>query len=164
MKIAFVSTGLSVGGAETMLLKLVTRLDRIRFEPIVISLTDIGALGNLMVKSGIRVKSLGIPAGSISIRGLLALRKLLKAEKPDLLQGWMYHGNLAVHLVSGLLRNSVPVLWSIRGAHTDLWAEKLTSAETIWLGPRFPRRAITVINNSHVSVKQHKRELGYSIS
>lgn len=164
MKIAFVSTGLSVGGAETMLLKLVTRLDRTRFEPIVISLTDIGAIGELMVKSGIRVVSLGIAAGSISIRGLLGLRKLLKIERPNLLQGWMYHGNLAAQLAAALLPDKIPVLWSIRGAHTDLSAEKLISAATIWLGARFSRHPITVINNSHVSVKQHERELGYSIS
>ena len=147
-----------------MLLKLVSRLDRRRFDPVVISLTDIGSNGALIVRSGVRVLNLGIRPGSVSIRGLLALRKLLKEEKPGLLQGWMYHGNLAVQLVAALLPDKIPVLWSIRGAHTNLWAEKLISAATIWLGARFSRHAITVINNSRISVKQHERGLGYSTS
>lgn len=42
MRIAFIITGLSTGGAEMMLLKVLERLDRQRFSPHVISLTSLG--------------------------------------------------------------------------------------------------------------------------
>ncbi len=44
IKISFVITDLSVGGAQMMLFKLLSRLDRSRFEPEVISLIDAGPL------------------------------------------------------------------------------------------------------------------------
>ena len=46
IRIACVITGLSTGGAELMLLRLLEHLDRRRFEPYVISLTDAGDLGS----------------------------------------------------------------------------------------------------------------------
>jgi len=44
MRIVFIITGLSTGGAEMMLLKVLERLDRQRFAPHVISLTTLGEL------------------------------------------------------------------------------------------------------------------------
>ena len=49
-----VITGLSTGGAEMMLLKLLKRIDRRRFSPHVISLTTKGEIGA-------RIEALGIP-------------------------------------------------------------------------------------------------------
>ncbi|MCZ7622154.1 MAG: hypothetical protein M5U24_06670 [Candidatus Kuenenia sp.] len=46
MKITFIITGLSTGGAETMLLKVLERLGP-GFSPHVISLTNIGEVGHL---------------------------------------------------------------------------------------------------------------------
>ncbi|OHY34137.1 hypothetical protein [Cylindrospermopsis raciborskii] len=55
IRIAFIITGLNTGGAEMMLLKLLERLSP-EFVPKVISLTDIGVIGQ-------SIQSLGIPDG-----------------------------------------------------------------------------------------------------
>ncbi len=45
-KIAHIITGLNIGGAETMLYKLLSGMDHKAFEPRVVSLTDIGPVGD----------------------------------------------------------------------------------------------------------------------
>ena len=60
-KVVFVITGLATGGAEMMLYKFLTRIDRDRFTPTVISLID----GGVFVD---RIKDLDIPQ---SVRFLL---------------------------------------------------------------------------------------------
>lgn len=147
-----------------MLLKLLNGLDRDRFEPVVLSLTSVGLVGRSIADLGLRVVHLNIPPGRISIRGLWSLRNFIKAEGPDLLQGWMYHGNLAAHVASLLLSDPPPVVWSIRGTHTDLENEKLQTAATIWLCAHLSSRAAAIINNSRVSAAAHANLLGYSRS
>src|SRR5579864_1880824 len=48
-------TGLETGGAEGMLARLVTRTDRSRFHPVVVSMTDSGAVGPVIAGAGIPV-------------------------------------------------------------------------------------------------------------
>ena len=57
VRIAHIITGLNTGGAETMLYKLLSRMDRARFEPLVISLADNGSLA-------VRIAELDIPVFS----------------------------------------------------------------------------------------------------
>ena len=161
-KIMFVSPGLSVGGAEMMLLKLLSRIDRSRFDAVVVSLTDVGAVGRSIGDLGFHVVGLGLSPGRLSLTGLLALRKIIKAEQPDLIQGWMYHGNLAAQLTGCFIRNCPPMAWSIRGTHTDLTREKDLTALTIWVGAKLSNRPAAIIYNSAFSAKAHWRSLNYS--
>jgi glycosyltransferase involved in cell wall biosynthesis len=73
----------------------------------------------------------------------------------------MYHGNLAAHAARLLGRLSGPVLWNIRGTHTTLANESISTALTIWLGAKLSRHAHTVVNNSAVSMRMHIERLGY---
>jgi glycosyltransferase involved in cell wall biosynthesis len=164
IKIMFVSPSLSVGGAEMMLLKLVGAIDKRRFDTVVVSLMAPGPVGDMIAAVCSRVVGLNIKAGRMSLRGLWALCNLIKAEKPDLLQGWMYHGNLAAHLASLLVSRAKPVVWSIRAANIDLRTEKLATAATIWMGARFSRGADAIVNNAAFSAALHSRFLGYSRS
>ena len=56
MKIVFLSTGLNVGGAEIMLYNLLSKIDRDRFKPIVVSLVDRGIYGDKIAKLDIPVQ------------------------------------------------------------------------------------------------------------
>ena len=160
--IMFVSTGLGIGGAEMMLFKLLAGIDRNRFDAIVVSLSDVGKIGERIEKLGFRVVALEIPPGSFSVRGLMALRTLIIREQPDIIQGWMYHGNLAAQLVSLLLLRCPPVLWSIRGTHANLSGKRLNTALTIWVGAGLSGRARVIINNSRISAAEHAKRLGYA--
>jgi glycosyltransferase involved in cell wall biosynthesis len=91
------------------------------------------------------------------------LVRLLRGLRPDLLQGWMYHGNLAALMAAPLLPTDVPVLWNITATQCDLRQEKLTTALAIWLGARLSRRPDRILTDSMASARAHK-QLRYETS
>jgi len=160
-KIVHIITGLSIGGAEMMLYKLLSITDRNFFNSTVISLTDCGPIGS-------RIKALGVPVYSVKISKnlLLPIRlyrfiKLLNKLQPNLIQGWMYHANLAALLASWFIPYKIPVLWNIRHTPYELKDEKKLTAFLIRLSAFFSSRPAKIIYNSHVSEYQHKL-LGFS--
>lgn len=164
IKLCFIVTGLSVGGAELILLRLISKLNRDEFAPSLISLASDGPLVDRFRRLGIEVHSVEIPESRWSLSGLGRLVRLIRKLDPDLIQGWMYHANLAAQIAKTAGRLRAPVVWNIRGIHTDLRNERFSTAATIWLGARLSYLAKIVINNSHVSVAAHRQHLGYSES
>lgn len=120
IKLCIIITGLSTGGAETMLLKLLQGIDRDRFTPEVISLTALGEIGPRLQALGIPVIALGMHPGRPDIRRFWTLVQYLRKNSPDVVHTWMYHadllGGLAARLVG--IRN---VAWCIR--HSNLAPE-----------------------------------------
>jgi len=98
LHVLHVTTGLGIGGAEMMLLKFVTRSDRSRFTHAVVSLGTEGTLTPRFREAGFAVHSLD--ASAIRPR-LAALRACIREFDPALIQGWMYHGNIAATLGHG---------------------------------------------------------------
>jgi glycosyltransferase involved in cell wall biosynthesis len=80
--------------------------------------------------------------------------------QPDLLQGWMYHGNLAAQLARGCLLKSVPVLWNIRNSLYSLDYEKTATSAVIQLCAKLSDFPQQIIYNSQVSATQHEK-IGY---
>lgn len=152
-RVIFMITGLATGGAEMMLLKLCSRLDRHRFAPSVISLSDKGLVGPSIEALGIPVYTLGMRPSRPSLTGWLRWRKLISTLRPDLVQGWMYHGNLAASLAAG----SSPVVWGIRQSLYGLDKERVLTRWVIRLGAvmsrRYPR---AIVYNSRTSAQQHE--------
>ena len=93
-QILFVITGLNQGGAEEMLFKLLSCIDRSRFECNVISMLDVGVYGEKITSLDIPIFCLKMKSGCISLLALIAYLKLVIEIKPDITQGWMYHANL----------------------------------------------------------------------
>jgi glycosyltransferase involved in cell wall biosynthesis len=162
VRIAHVITGLNTGGAETMLYKLLNRMDRTRFDPLVVSLADNGSLAVRIAELNIPVFSCGMQPGFPSPRAALRLTRLLRAFNPNLLQGWMYHGNLAAQAAAVTLAQKTPVVWNIRGSHHILSEEKFMTAATIWIGARLSALPSRIVANSVVSAELHRRHLGFS--
>src|SRR3984893_5492922 len=162
VRIAHIITGLNTGGAETMLYKLLGRMDRARFDPMVISLVDNGSLAVRIAELDIPVFSCGMQPGLPSPGAVFKLTRLLRGFKPHLLQGWMYHGNLAAQAAAVTLEGKRPVLWNIRGSHPHLTDEKFMTAATIWIGARLSPLPTRIIANSVVSAELHQRHLGFS--
>jgi len=113
MNITFVITGLSTGGAEVMLYKLIQNINRNQFKPNVISLTNIGELGLKIKKLGVSVNALEMKFNFIFFFKFFKLLKLLYNSNADIVQTWMYHadllGGVAARIVG--IRN---VVWGIR--------------------------------------------------
>ncbi|MBF0187834.1 MAG: glycosyl transferase, partial [Magnetococcales bacterium] len=101
-----------------MLLRLLETMDRERVRNVVISMTDLGIVGPLVVDAGVPVHTLNMSRGVASLTALFRLRALLKREQADLLQTWLYHADL-MGVIAGLV-SRVPVLWSVRCSYVDM--------------------------------------------
>jgi glycosyltransferase involved in cell wall biosynthesis len=160
ISVAHLITGTGTGGAERMLHKLVSRIDRDRFDVHVISLTTAGEIGMSMIEEGISFRAINaarsIPDPSAFIRLIRSLRNI----RPDILQTWMYHSDLVGGFAARFVR-SLPVAWNIR--HSDLDPDhirKRTIRVARWcarLSRRLPERIVCC---SRASMETHAA-IGY---
>ena len=120
-KLLYVITHLWVGGAEAMLARLVTAEQKIAGEITVVALRPGGPHADRMRAGGVTVEELnfGTPFGAAA--GLYRLAKLIARTQPDIVQGWMYHGDLAalVGLALSGRRRMTRLAWAIRGSDID---------------------------------------------
>ncbi|MBR8839659.1 MAG: glycosyltransferase [Stigonema ocellatum SAG 48.90 = DSM 106950] len=158
--ILFITTGLRTGGAEIMLYKLLSKIDRRQFEPKVISLMDNGTVGNSIEELAIPIYTIGMKQGIPRPADLLRLRHIVLQIKPDLIQGWMYHGNLAAYLSSVFSLQKIPVFWSIHHSIASLSLEKIMTIGIIKLCATFSRFINQIIFVSKKSKLQHET-IGY---
>ena len=115
MKVCHVITGLNDGGAEAVLFRLCIHDRHNRHT--VISLMGDGKYGGLLRERGIPVHSVGMEQGVLKAAAPWKLWRLLRAEKPDVLQTWMYHADLLGGVI-GRLAGTRAICWGIR--HTTL--------------------------------------------
>ena len=126
-RLACCITELNPGGAERMFTELVCRLDRSRWDVVVISLGEESEpLVERIRSAGIEVRCLGAKRRwDVSVVGRLA--RELADVSPDVLQTWLYHSNVAGCLAAG--RAGIePVLTGVRVAERRgrlrLWIER----------------------------------------
>jgi glycosyltransferase involved in cell wall biosynthesis len=161
--VVHVITGLMTGGAEVMLHKLLVQMRDGPLRHSVISLYGGGPIADAIAVLGIPVHSLGLRRGSGLPAAFLRLRRALRERKPDLLQGWMYHGNVAASLVRPFAAPGVPVLWNVRQNLTDIRLEKRTTAAVIRLGAILSRHSPAhIIYNARTSAERHEA-FGYDV-
>jgi glycosyltransferase involved in cell wall biosynthesis len=160
VKVTHVITGLDTGGAETMLYRLLLHTDRAAYESEVISMTDIGAVGEKIRALGVPIRALGMRRGVPNPLGVLRLARWLSQYSPDVLQSWMYQADL----VSGLaarLAGGMPVAWGIHNAYLEPRSVKRIKLWTvracIWSSGWLPSRIVCC---SEASREVHAR-LGY---
>lgn len=145
IKITHLITGLSTGGAEISLLKLLSRMDPGTYRNEVISLTDIGEVGEKIQNLGVPVRTLGMSRRAPNPFDLLTLARWLRGSSPRIVQTWMYHADLIGGLAARL-GGAPPVVWGIRHSNLDADCNK---RGTIWtaracavLSRRLPSRIL----------------------
>ena len=95
IKLLHIITGLESGGAERVLNNLLSIEFLNTYECYVISLTKGGKYAELIRKKGVNLHSVDLKKGWFYFRGPVVLFKLILSINPKIIQGWMYHGNLA---------------------------------------------------------------------
>jgi glycosyltransferase involved in cell wall biosynthesis len=110
--IVHIITSLDIGGAETMLKKLVIERKKTGENDIVVCLKKNGVIAAELNSNGIEVYFLKINSIISLIYGVFKLNHILKEKKPSLVQTWLYHSDLIGGLISWL--NRIPVVWNIR--------------------------------------------------
>jgi glycosyltransferase involved in cell wall biosynthesis len=165
MKILHVITDLDTGGAEMMLYKLLFSLRDDSIESLVITLMRSGEITKRIEGLGVNVKSLGLSQGERpSWQTIKRLKQLIKSSRPDIVQGWMYHGNIVATIavfLSYTFRRKVKLFWNVRQTLYDLNNEKTQTRWLIVLGRWLSFLPHSIIYNSTLSSEQHVA-LGFS--
>lgn len=163
LTVIHVITGLNMGGAERVLSSLLTSGLEGPVANQVISLMGDGHYGPVLRDAGIKVTCLdmqhGLPTPSVIGR----LHSELRVSKPDIIQGWMYHGNIVASLGRYLAPRSPAIAWNIRTSMDDPSLIRTRTRLLVTLGGWLSRRVDSIVYNSHRSKRQH-HELGYASS
>ena len=159
--VTHVITGLNVGGAERALSALLTGGLQGRVSNRVISLMDEGHYGPVLREAGIDVSCLGMKRGLPTPAVFGRLRRALRAAPQDIIQGWMYHGNLAASVGARLSSGRPAVSWNVRTSMDDPSLLGRSTRLIVGLGGRMSGGVDAIVYNSARSRRQHY-DLGYS--
>lgn len=107
-KIIHIISSLGSGGAEKVLTDMVCQMSE--FEHIVISLKSNGFYYKKLIDNSIETYQLGINKYNCIVK-LFLLLKIVIRQKPQVIQGWLYHGNI-ISLMCKLFVKS-KIVWCI---------------------------------------------------
>jgi len=161
LKVVHIITGLKVGGAENMLCKLVTRLHDAEITHEVVSLGEVGPIGERIQQAGIPVYALGMQPNHPDPSPVLQLARWLRKSQPDVILTWLYHADL-VGGIANKLAGNFPLAWNVRRSYMD----KATLKPSTFLLGRLCCRLSHVLPQrilccSYAGMEEHVR-LGYN--
>lgn len=134
LRLALCITELDIGGAERCLVELATRIDRQQFAPVVYALSpppaaDQRSLLPHLQAASIETHFLGATAARHLPSAVSGFTKLLKQQRPELLQSFLFHANFVGRLAAwragvGQVLSGVRV--AERGVGWHLWLDRAT--------------------------------------
>ena len=95
--VALVITDLDVGGAEKVLAALAVRLNQRRWRPGVFCLGEPGPLTEVVRQGGVPCECLGVGRRN-PVQAIVRLTRSLRRFRPQLVQSFLFHANLAARL------------------------------------------------------------------
>ena len=162
MKVLHVTPGLESGGAEMVLCSLVSRLEAAQFSCRVVSLTDEGPLVGARIRAaGVPLECLNGTRGIPNPRLISRLAAIIRRERPDAIQTWMYHGDLIGGLAARLAGGAIPVFWGVHSTRLDPRQTKLTTRVVIALNRRAANTLPSRIVCCSEATRQEHAALGY---
>ena len=138
-----------------MLLKLLSTLNRQKFECRVVSMTSLGVVAPRLTEIGIPVAALGLRRGIPNPFAVHQLIKILREFRPDILQGWMYHADL-LGLVAGRAARVPKVVWNIRCSDLDFPNASVSLRAVFALHGALSRFTDATIANSTAGMNFHR--------
>jgi len=143
-----------------MLLKLVPGLRELGFDPCVVSLRDVGPVGQQLRSRDVPVLAVDLP----SVRSPVAMTRVvrrLRAWRPQRVHGWMYHGNVAAWASLHWLTSRPRLVFGVRQSLFSLEHERANTRMAIRWGARVSHCADAIVYNSSTARRQHE-EIGYA--
>lgn len=157
-RVLHIITGLEQGGTERQLTLLCNHQ---REASVVFSVREPGPMAGELEHTNVPIIS-GGARRMASVTWGPRLRQSLRQWRPDVVVGWMYHGNIAAAFTRALgFRGRL--LWNVRHSVADLNDEPAATRAVIRLGARLSRIPQQIIYNSHAAAAQHEA-LGYAPS
>ena len=160
IRLLHVITDLSTGGAQMMLYKLLSEIDKTQFDCRVVCLMGQDVMAQKISALDIPVTTLGMRRSLPDPIAFVRLCKMIRAYSPDIVQTWLYHADL----LGGLAARFVgvrTVIWNIRHnnlhAKINKWHTRMTAKVCALLSTWVPR---AIICNSQNSTAVHQA-IGY---
>lgn len=152
--------GLGVGGAELMLKRLIeSHRFNLLFQHRVITLTSLGDVGKQMQAEGVEVEVMDMRSPLHFPATLWRMTRLLRQQRPDVVQTWMYHADLLGGLAARMagIKN---IIWGIRTTDVSGGGSRAT-AGVRWLCSKLSRWVPhTIVCAAEASRRVHV-DLGY---
>jgi glycosyltransferase involved in cell wall biosynthesis len=156
-----VITALHGGGAERLLTNVVLH-EGTPESTAVVSLMPGGVFRATLENAGFTVTDLGMHSALGAVAGVFRLARLLRARRPAVVQGWMYHANLLAFLAVRLARlRHTRLIWGT--FCTDIPSEKLPLVMNVVRRANafFSRYVDTVVYNA-AEARDFHRAIGFS--
>jgi glycosyltransferase involved in cell wall biosynthesis len=158
IKILHIISNLMSGGAETMLSKVARKSGPLGVDHVVISMIAGGSVAEVLKSAGIPVHFLSAQRNFGAMTHLATVRRMVRALEPNLIQGWMYHGNIAATAAEKFNGNRrIPVIWNIRQSVQSLRKETLLTGLAILAGAPLSGTPRAIIYNSLRAAQDHER-------
>lgn len=155
MRVIIVATGLGVGGAEMQLARLAGKLLEAGRDVLVVALRG-GTVADGIRAIGIPVVELGLVNAGCITAAARSLVAQIRTFRPDVIQGWMYHGNLAATMVRRFAMPQAKLIWGVRQSLYDIRHEKALTRHVIRASVLASRAAQAIVYNSHMALAQHE--------
>lgn len=163
MKIVHIITGLNTGGAEVMLRELLRHSPSSQFDSQVISLSDVGPIGESIRQLGFKVSALGMKPQLPDPSALWRLSRRLKRMRPDVVQTWLYHGDLIGGLAARMAGRRA-IAWGIHISQLDAPQSKKSTLATVKAGALLSRSVPRRIVCCAQSALELHAQIGYDAS
>jgi glycosyltransferase involved in cell wall biosynthesis len=161
MRILHIITGLETGGAETMLAATAKCLQLRGHDQLVISLMAKGAVADRMAGVGLRLVFSGADRGRWpTVAQVIDLARHTRRFRPDVIQGWMYHGDLAATLAWVICGLKPKMIWSVHQTLYDFRNETPLTKQVIRLLAILSFAPHRIVFVSSLSLQHHER-IGY---
>ena len=148
-KIVFITTSIEPGGAERQLALLAKGLAQNGFVPLIIALSKSMKSQRLSDFDGLQVVEINCRKLFQLASAMWKIRRIVKDHKPDVIQGWMYAGNIMASIAG--VGIDAQVYHSLRASNMD--AKRY--GRIIKLNAFLSTYADGVIANSHAGASYH---------
>ena len=152
-KIVHIISGLKSGGAERSLFNICNSNISDYFIQSVICLGDKAIYGDKLEEVGVKVYYLNFKNNNKLI-ALINFKNIIKKIAPDIVQGWMTHGNFASVLAFFILAGRPSLFWNIRQTVYKLKHEYFLTRLLFLVNILLSRIPKGIISNANTSIKQ----------
>ena len=152
-KIVHIISGLKSGGAERSLFNICNSNISDYFIQSVICLGDKAIYGDKLEELGVEVYYLNFKNNN-KLYAFLNFKNIIKKISPDIVQGWMTHGNFASVLAYFILSGRPSLFWNIRQTVYKLKHEYILTRFLFLINILLSRLPNGIISNANISIKQ----------
>ena len=152
-KIVHIISGLKSGGAERSLFNVCNSNISDYFKQSVICLGDKAIYGDKLEELGVEVYYLNFKNNN-KLYAFLNFKNIIKKISPDIVQGWMTHGNFASVLAYFILSGRPSLFWNIRQTVYKLKHEYILTRFLFLINILLSRIPNGIISNAKISIKQ----------